>query len=270
MTEVSVLDDRFATFIKRTETGAKRITDTDAREVAPKVLRDGHLVVASGAFLFDDFRAIQKTLRTVATFLEQMSTLKAGPFKAAAEVLQGMKTEGAAQRRQMQDTLQQTRLTAAAAEAESKTTVKSFNLMAEMVKTAFGDTVECGVVLGENASNSILVRALLDPMHLRPGAAYVFERYGSRTLAPFTIIGTVARVGWMSDEHIFQSPNAAATETLAGAGVERLAELREHLRAAQHQWVELRRTMMADGDERSVFLTPLAVFRNLPVDSDQA
>ncbi len=242
------------------------LNQTNVSEKGPLALTDGSLVRATGSFFFDDFRAIKKLLHDTASFLDIWAKFKGKPIRAAAESIEHIKTDSREERKARDQKAAEIKMQAARAEAENKASTGQYNLLAELTGTFFGEVVECGVILGAAPANSHLVRAFLDPAHLRPNASFVFERYGARTRANFTIIGTVCRIGWLEDLYLSEAEASGAASMMGSSIASSSPEPRTAFRQAHTMWLQLRRTMMAGSDELSVFLSPIAVLRDLPLE----
>lgn len=265
--EFDVLDDRLAGFLKLVEPTTVDLTETNVVSEASAAMGAGNLITASGWFFFDDFRATRRLLNDAATYMELQAKINAAPLQELASSLARAKKDNSNERRMLDQAAAQQKANAAAIEANQSAKVAQFKLMADITKTLFGDMVECGVVLGDDVDGH-MVRAVLDPAQLRPSTQFALDRYGPRTKARFTVVGTVCRVGWEEDLHLSVSEELAAAAEEGDTLSAPKEEPKKAFLQAQTAALKARRLMMAGGDDRSVFVSPLAVFRGIPVPAD--
>ncbi|WP_437980421.1 DUF6414 family protein [Sorangium sp. So ce117] len=267
-TEIGVLDDRFSTFLTSVEPFIVAISPSNVRSVAERALQSGTLVSATGAFFFDDFGAIKKLLDDAATYIDLQTRVNIVPLLNKAASLEKMKEDDARDHRAVDEEVKKLRLEATEKATAISTQVEQFKLMSQMVESFFKSSVECGVISGVPSNGSgALVRAFLDTSHLRASANFMLDRYGARTHAQFTIVGTVCRLGWSDELYLSQEESWAAK----AVGGERIPTAtvdapRTAFRQAQMVGLKVRRMLMAGSDTSSVFLAPLAVFRRVPLE----
>lgn len=166
---------------------------------------------ATGTLFLDDFGGIGASLSASPKYFDVMETFSTVGAKATLEALSAIKPGGKEQRREVEQEKLKQRAAIAAAAAQMKGLRETFTVLGSAVEAFFGEAVECGVVL--DGEPPTLVRSLLDRTWLREPMPSLIQRYGTRSAAQFTIIGTVTKASWIA------APKLSDEERAAAAGV---------------------------------------------------
>lgn len=222
--EIQDLDNSFREFLEAIKGDIVELTSNldESKKACEDALLDGHFVRAQGPFFYNDF-----------AWLKNFSDLWSKGQEALHKMTPPTK-EGRVEFESVKKNLSHT------------WTVADF---------AFGDSIECGVALG-TPKDGLLVKAVLDREHLRSKSASIIERYGTKTRCRFTVLGTVARVGWLEGVEIIDALTATADEGMHA--------FKKTIEATQEIAVNTRRNA-SGGDEHSIYVMPLAVYRSSPL-----
>lgn len=219
--EVRELDNGFREFLEAIKEDVQEITCNigDSRIMCEAALLNGQFVRAQGPFFYNDL-----------TWLKEFS---------------GVWEKG-------QEALNKSTPTTKEEQASFKATKESLKNTWPVVDFAFGKSIECGVALGQ-PDDGLLVKAVLDPKHLRLDSASFIGMYGTKTRCNFTILGTVARVGWQQGVELIDKLSITTDEGLQA--------FKKTIEATQEMAVNIRRSA-SGGAEHSVYVMPLAVYRS--------
>ncbi|WP_437485624.1 hypothetical protein WME75_01370 [Sorangium sp. So ce1014] len=219
--EVKNLDNSFREFLEKLNSDILDITSStpkDARAACEAAISSGQFVLARGPFFYNDFKWL-RSLTDIWLKWQKVNHEANPPTK-------------------------EQRL-------EAEATKKSIIVSWALSDFAFGDSIECGVALGQS-ENGLLVKAVLDRVHMRLTSEGIIGRFGTKTHCHFTVLGTVARVGWHDDVTIIENLTAVLDEDTQA--------FKKSIEGVQEMAVNIRRNMDG-GDRHSVHLMPLAVYR---------
>ena len=247
-----------------------------ARQQAQVALEGGGLVRARGRLFVDDSKWLQENLRSIMTFFslkEKSEKAQADQAKSITDtLLQSAKAQAKTneQRRQIDAMAKQTieKLSAATASQTA-----GYELYAEMTSALFQGSLECGVLLEAEDVVPTVVRAPLDREFLRENMNTFVDRYGTRSHVEFVLLGTVSRLGWQGEYYLSDVEKEAANAVKLGEDAatepsdlgKSQKDPRQAVWQAQAMVVKFRRMLTAGHDKDSIFLSPLALYRELPV-----
>jgi hypothetical protein len=226
--EVQNLDHSFREFMEKISGDIVDITSiapAAARAACESAITTGQFVRASGPFFYSDFK-----------WLKAISDVWWKWQKSNHEMTPPTKEERTA------------------SDALKKSMAHTWMLS----EFAFADALECGVALGQE-DDGLLVKSVLGREHMRLSSEAFIGRYGTKTHCHFTMLGSVARLGWYGDVSII--------ETLAAVAGEEAQQFKKAIEGVQEMAVRIRRNMDG-GDAHSVHLMPLAVFRTTTMQDD--
>lgn len=230
---VRVADDRLSEFLRRIEPSTIDLTvdDATARKESARALSSGALVRATGRFFCDDFRWLQDEMARMAVVTKIWAELTGDP--AAAKMLPP---------------------------------AEQFEGLGKLVAILYGDSIECGAALGDGTSG-LLVRAAVTRAALRQPPEVLLERYGNRSQSRFTMVGTVSRLGW--SEPVYLTNGERDASAMGGfSPLNPSASPLLGMQSAQGAMMALRRQLFAGYEERSVYIAPLAIYREIPMQAE--
>ncbi len=271
--EVRYFDHLLTLFLERLGSNVVQLTAKNLRDQTDRAFRDGTIVTAAGPLFIDDFGGIGSSLSASPKYFEMLEKFSTVEPTVALEALAAVKPQGKDQRQQVEVEKQKRRAAIAATQAQVRGLRDTFTSLGAAVETFFGDAVECGVVL--DGDYSALVRCLLDRSWLREPTASLIQRYGTRSAAHFTIIGTVTKASWIAPPRLTDEECAAAASLHVGTQPSEPTSIapnsiRGAILAAQTVFEQLREMVMTVGSGDSVSVAPVVVFRNLDVHRSRA
>lgn len=267
--EIRFMDHGFLSFLESVDTDIVDLPsdkETFIRE-AERALDSGALVRATGSVFVDDFAWIDSSTREMASIIDLQIVFSTMGEHATLGALKELKPTSSKERQAIDELRRNQSAAIATAKAGVEAQKMVATTLADIVKRVFGDQVECGVVLGAE-SPRVLVRGLLNRDALREPMSKFIERYGMRSRAKFSILGTVARLGWQQQSDVGEDePVAVMSGANEGAGVPAVegASLRPVIREFQGKLDHVRRMIMSGGGATSAFVTPLAIYRSIPL-----
>lgn len=266
--EVRYFDHLLTDFLETLEANIVDLNLATLREQTDSAFERGTLVQASGPLFLDDYGSIAGQLSGSSKYFDIMELFSTADAKTTLEALTTMKPEGKDQRMKVEAAKAEKRAAIAAAAAQTKGLRETFTALGSAVDAFYGDAVECGVVL--DGDEPALVRSLLDRSWLREPMPSLIQKYGTRSAARFTIIGTVTKASWITPPQLSQEERAAAESVRPGgasSGVTKIEtnSVRGAVHAAQAVFEKVREMVTTIGVGDDVSIAPVVVFRNLDI-----
>lgn len=274
--QIRIHDHALTSFMQSVHADIMNLDAVTVREQTERAIQAGGLVCVRGKLFVDDSQWLQENLKTIVDFYSHKEKLDKVQSDQAAKIssvlLQSAKSQARSpeQKTQLKNLEKQTEAQLHAL-SQAPTISAQYDLFLQMLSAFWQNSLECGVSL-ETPGLSTFVRAPLDRKFLRENMSTFVDRYGTRSSVDFVLLGTVSRLGWQGEHYLNEGEKMAANAVSLGtaaAGSQAIAnnsnDPRQAAWFAQSVVVKMRRLVTAGHDKDSIFLSPLALYREIPV-----